>query len=145
VVSLGVLSFLLSGFLISQTTRSIERAFFQDDPSILYSLLSTRNRINVSLPEPILFSDLLSREQTYFLFRRISSAYSTFEFYADLDQPVLLKERSCIFKARWSLRNKKDFNQEVLQVFFYLILEKEPKGQRPPGSWRIAEIRAERL
>ena len=144
-VSLGVLPLLLSVSLISQTTRSIERAFFQDDPSALYSLLSTKNRINVSLPEPISFSDLLSPEQTYFLFRRISDTYSTFEFYADLDQPVLLKERSCIFKARWSLRSKKNFNQEVLQVFFYLSLEKEPKGRGSPGGWRIAEIKAEKL
>jgi len=145
VVSLGVLPLLLSFSLISQTTRSIERAFFQDDPSVLYSLLSTRNRINVSLPEPISFADLLSPEQTFFLFRRISAAYSTFEFYADLDLPVLLKERSCIFKARWSFRNKKNFNQEVLQVFFYLSLEKESKDRSSPGGWKIAEIRAERL
>jgi hypothetical protein len=145
VVSLGVLPLLLSVSLISQTARTIERAFFQDDPSILYTLLSTKSRINVSLPEPISFSNLLSREQTYFLFRRISGAYSTFEFYADLDQPVLLKERSCIFKARWSLRNNKNFNQEVLQVFFYLSLEKEPRDRRAQAVWKIAEIRAERL
>ena len=144
-VSLGVLPFLLSFSLISQTTRSIERAFFQDDPAVLYSLLSTQSRINITFPEPISFSDLLSREQTYFLFRRISAAYSTFEFYADLDLPVLLKDRSCIFKARWSFRNKKNFNQEVLQVFFYLNLEKDSPDQRSPGGWKIAEIRAERL
>lgn len=135
-VSVGVFPFLLTLSLFSQTTKSIERAFFQNDPRLLYSLLSTRNHINISLPEPISFSDQLSSEQALFLFRQVYSTFSTFEFYAASELPVLAKEKSFIFKGRWSFKNKKNNNQYVLQVFFYLVNETE---------WRITEIKAEKL
>jgi len=123
----------------------IERAFFLDDPAVLYPLLSTRSRIHVSLPEPISFSDLLSAEQTYFLFSRVAAAHTTFEFFVDFDQPVLLKDQSCLFRGRWSFRNKKNLNQEVFQVFFYLRLEKDVPERPGQNTWKIVEIRAERL
>ena len=135
-ISVGILPLLLTLSLFSQTTRSIERAFFQNDPKILYSLLSKRNHINISLPEPISFSDQLSSEQVLFLFRQIYSTFSTFEFYAASELPVLAKERSFIFKGRWSFKNNKNNNQYVLQVFFYLINETE---------WRVREIKAEKI
>jgi hypothetical protein len=145
VVSVGVLPLLLSLSMVTQTTRTIERAFFQDDAKILVSLLTVRNHVNISLPEPISFSDQLSREQAYFLFRRISSEFATFEFYADPSLPLLLKGDSFIFKARWSFRNKKNNNQYVFQIFFYLIKENSPGHAGPPGSWKIMEIKAENL
>jgi hypothetical protein len=136
VTFVGIFPLLLTLSLFSQSTKNIEKAFFQNDPRLLYSLLSTRNHINISLPEPISFSDQLSSEQAFFLFRQIYSTFSTFEFYADSELPVLAKKNTSIFKARWSFKNKKNNNQYVLHVFFYLVNEKE---------WRITEIKAEKL
>jgi hypothetical protein len=136
VASVGILPLFLTLSLFSQTTKSIERAFFQNDPKLLYALLSTRNQINISLPEPIFFSDQVSSEQTLFLFRQIWTTFQTFEFYADSQIPVLAKKNSFIFKSRWSFKNKKNNNQYVLQVFFYLVNERD---------WKITEIKAEKL
>ncbi len=144
-VPVGVLPLLLSLSMVTQTTRTIERAFFQDDAKILVSLLTVRNHVNISLPEPISFSDQLSREQAFFLFRRIASEFATFEFYADPSLPLLFKGDSFIFKARWSFRNRKNNNQYVFQIFFYLIRENPSSPAGPPGSWRIMEIKAENL
>ncbi|MDH4273219.1 MAG: hypothetical protein OEW18_14690 [Candidatus Aminicenantes bacterium] len=143
--SIGILPFLLTLSLISQTTRTIEKAFFQDDPQLLFSLLSTQGHINISLPEPISFSDQMSPEQAYFFFRQIYATYSTFEFYADSDLPVLAKGGSFIFKARWSFKNKRNNNQYVLQAFFRLIREQPPRRGSPLLPWRITEIKAETL
>lgn len=142
--SFGVFPLLLTLSLLSQTTRTIEKAFFQDDPRLLYSLLSTQGHIHISFPEPISFSDQISPQQTFFFFRQIYANYATFEFYADSEIPVLAKEKSFIFKARWSFKNKRTDDQYVFQVFFHLIREKPPDGglQHP---WRISEIKAESL
>ena len=104
--SIGIFSFVLTLSLLSQTTRSIEKAFFQDDPRLLYTLLSSQGHIHISLPDPISFSDQMSPEQAYFFFRQVYATYSTFEFYADSELPVLAKEKSFIFKARWSFKNR---------------------------------------
>jgi hypothetical protein len=77
----------------------------------------------------------LSPQQAFFFFRQVYDAYSTFEFYADTELPVLAKENSLIFKARWSFKNRKSNNQYVLQVFFYLLKDKD---------WKITEIKAEK-
>lgn len=143
--SIGILPFLLTLSLISQTTRTIEKAFFQDDPQLLFALLSTQGHINISLPEPISFSDQMSPEQAYFFFRQIYATYSTFEFYGDSELPVLAKGGSFIFKARWSFKNKRNNNQYVLQAFFRLIREQPPRRGSPLLPWRITEIKAETL
>jgi len=145
VAPIGIFPLLLGLSLLSQTTRSIEKAFFQDDPRLLYSLLSTQGHVHISLPEPISFSDQISPEQAYFFFRQVYATYSTFEFYADSELPVLAKEKSFIFKARWSFKNKKNDNQHVFQVFFHLAREKPPSGGNPQPPWRITEIKAESL
>jgi hypothetical protein len=144
VLSTAVYPLLLILSLLSQTTRAIERSFFQDEPAVLYALLAPRGHVNISLPEPISFSDQISSEQAFFFFRRLYRTYSTFEFYADSYLPILASERSFIFKARWSFRDKTNNDQYVLQVFFYLTADPRPPGD---GSslWKIAEIRAERL
>lgn len=144
-VSVGVLPLVLVLSLFSQTTKSIERAFFQNDPDLLYSLLSARNHINISLPEPLSFSDQVSSEQALFLFRQIYSTFSTFEFYAASELPILAKKNSFIFKTRWSFKNKKNNNQYVLQVFFYIVNEMEGKKENFQNLWRITEIKAEKL
>jgi len=145
VASIGLLPFLLTLSLLSQTTRTIEKAFFQDDPRLLYSLLSTQGHVHISFPEPISFSDQISPQQAYFFFRRIAALYATFEFYADSERPVLAKENRFIFKARWSFKNKKNDNQHVFQVFFHLVREKLPNRSGLQHPWRISEIKAESL
>lgn len=141
---LGILPFLLTLSLISQTTRTIEKAFFQDDPHLLYSLFSSGKHIHISLPEPISFSDQMSPEQAYLFFRHVSATYSTFEFYGDSERPVLAKEESFIFKARWSFKNRKTGHQYVLLAFFRLTKEPPQRGS-PPLPWRITEIKAETI
>lgn len=147
-----LLPFLLS--FLALTTKNIEKSFFQNDPRLLIPLLSSRNHVNISLPEPISFSDRLSREQTYFFFRKIFSVYSTFEFYLESGSPPLERD-SYIFKARWSFKNKKNNNQYVFHIFFLLKNEARPKagpaakpavkGKKYQPAWRIIEIRAEKI
>lgn len=137
----GVFPILLTLALFSQTTKSIERAFFQSDPALLHSLFTSRQHLNISLSEPISFADHLSSEQAHFLFRKIYSAFATFEFYADSELPLLAGGKDFIFKSRWSFKNKKNNNQYVFQVFFYLVSE-EHNSQ---SQWRITEIKAEKL
>jgi hypothetical protein len=145
VAPIGIFPLLLTLSLLSQTTRSIEKAFFQDDPWLLYSLLTTGGHVYISLPEPISFSDQISPQQALFFFRQVYAEYSTFEFYADSELPVLAKPESFIFKARWSFKNKKSDNQHVFQVFFHLAREMLPDGRSRQVPWRITEIKAESL
>lgn len=142
--------------LLSPTTKNIEKAFLQNNPRILYSLLSSESHINISLPEPISFSDQLSQQQAYFLFKQIFSAFTTFEFYSGSELPLFPEKQDFIFKARWSFKNNKNNNQYVFQIFFYLINERYQKGKSSPVRskekpekfehlWKIIEIKAEKL
>jgi hypothetical protein len=144
VLSTAVYPLLLILSLISQTTRAIERSFFEDRPALLYALFADQGHVNLSLPEPISFSDQVSSEQAIFVFRRLYRTYATFEFYADSEFPILARDNGFIFKARWSFRNRANNNQYVFQVFFYLS-----KAQGAAGDgrslWKVTDIRAERL
>ncbi len=139
--------------LLPTTTQNIEKAFLQNNPKILYSLFSAKSSVNISLPEPISFSDQLSNQQAYFLFRKIFSAYTTFEFYSEKELPSDLENQSFIFKARWSFRDNKNNNQHVIHVFFYLIKEKNSdpsfrqnlKNENSKITWKIIEIKAEKI
>ncbi|MEW5901220.1 MAG: hypothetical protein AB1715_07150 [Acidobacteriota bacterium] len=144
-MAVGVFPLFLTLSLLSQTTRSIEKAFFQDDPRILCDLFSRQNHLYLSLPEPFLFADQLSPEQAYFFFRRVYLDYSTFEFYSDAELPLLSRGRSVFFRARWSFKHKRSGNQYVLQVFFRLVGEPAGSGQDSRNPWRISEIKAEKL
>ncbi len=123
---------------------------------MLYGQLSSRSFINISLPEPISFSDQLSNQQAYFLFKRIFSNFLTFEFYSESSPPPIAEQKNYIFKSRWSFKNKKNNNQYVFHVFFYLSNESFPEMQSPPnrpierdenskGRWKIIEIKAEKI
>jgi hypothetical protein len=144
VLSTAVYPLLLILSLLSQTTRTIERSFFEDRPELLHSVFTEGGRINISLPEPISFSDQVSSDQAFFVFRRLRRTYATFEFYADSESPILARAQGIIFKARWSFRNTASNDQYVFQVFFHL-----KPARRPPGAgrslWQITDIRAERL
>ncbi|MBM3284413.1 MAG: hypothetical protein FJY81_00910, partial [Candidatus Aminicenantes bacterium] len=121
--------------------KNIERAFFQNDARAFHSLLTLRQHLNISLPEPLSFSDHVSTEQAYFLFRKIFSVYSTFEFYADSETSSTASGDSHILKSRWSFKDNRNNNQYVFLVFFYLA--DETTG--PSGGWKIAEIKAQKL
>ena len=145
VAPISIYPLLLILALPFETTRSIEKAFFQDDPRLLYSLFTNQGHVHISLPEPISYSDQMSPEQAFFFFRRIYATYSTFEFYMDSELPVLARTKSLIFKARWSFKNNKNNNQYVFQLFFHLTKETPPRGRNQGLPWRITEIKAETL
>lgn len=140
-----IIFFVLSFFSIplSTTTQNIEKSFLQENPQILLSLFPRDSHINISLPEPISFSDYISSQQTYFLFRKIFASYSTFEFYSERQLYNKLK-KTVIVKASWSFRDKRNDTQYVYNIFFYLIYEKSRGGSQPEASWKITEIRAVR-
>lgn len=137
----GLIPLFLSLALFSHPIKSIESAFFQNSAELLRPLLTSSHRLNVSLPEPLSFSDHVSAEQAYFLFRKIFSTYTTFEFFAERESTQLTRERSCLFKSRWSFKNNQNNNQYVFLVFFHLIEE----GKGPAIRWRIAELKAQKL
>ncbi|MBC8357782.1 MAG: hypothetical protein ISS41_03695 [Candidatus Aminicenantes bacterium] len=142
--------------LLSTTTQNIEKAFLQNNPKILYSLFSSESAVNISLPEPISFSDQVSNQQAYFLFRKIFSSFTTFEFYSETELPLFPEEKSFIFKARWSFKDDKNNNQHVIHIFFYLTKETIQKNRNSPfqlsqknketkNTWKIIEIKAEKI
>jgi len=153
VANLNVLLLTVLVSLLPATTQDIEKAFLQNNPKILYSLFSAKSSINISLPEPISFSDQLSNQQAYFLFRKIFSAFTTFEFYSEKELPSDLENQYYIFKARWSFRDNKNNNQYVIHIFFYLIEEKSSaspfrkslKNENSKNAWKIIEIKAEKI
>lgn len=134
----------LLSFTQSTTTQNIERAFLQNNPKLLYQLFSAQNPINVSLPEPIYFSDQLSNQQAYFVFKNIFSAYSTFEFYSER-QPQSFEDNNYIYQARWSFRDKKNNDQYLFYIFFYLITETSRENKSSKPGWRITEIKAKKI
>jgi hypothetical protein len=152
VIHIGTIFLGMALSFLSAATKNIEKAFFQNEADLLFGQLSGRTRINLTLPEPISFSDQVSPEQTYFLFRKIFASYSTFEFYPESEFPLVLEKNHFIFKTRWSFKDNRTNNQFVLRVFFYMADETPAKGGPPspwnflPSSaWKIREIRAEVL
>ena len=139
-LSLCILSVFLS--LISFVTKNTEKSFLQNNPQLLLSLLSADTPINISLPEPISFSDEVSGEQAYFLFKQVFRTYTTFEFFPESGAPPRLEKDRFIFKASWSFYNK-NLNQVRFRVYFYV--RAEPRPSKPGDFWKISEIKAERL
>lgn len=126
---------------VSPPTENIEMSFLQNNAKMLYQLFSSQSSINISLPAPISFSDQLSHQQAYFLWKNIFSTYLTFEFYSEEEYPLSSDEKNLILKTRWSFKNKKTNNQYVFHVFFYLT----ETNTRPRTSWKITEIKAEKI
>lgn len=139
VAALTILSFNLS-----TTTQNIEKAFLQNNSKLLLELFSAQNPINISLPEPIYFSDQLSSQQAYFIFKNIFASYSTFEFYSDR-QPQSSENDNHIFQARWSFRDKKNNDQYLFYIFFYLVQEKSEEKKSSKTRWKITEIKAKKI
>lgn len=139
VAALTILSFTLS-----TTTQNIEKAFLQNNSKLLFELFSARNPINISLPEPIYFSDQLSNQQAYFVFKNIFSSYSTFEFYSERKSPSSEK-KNYIYQARWSFRDKKNNDQYLFYIFFYLTKETSKESEPSKTGWKITEIKAKKI
>jgi hypothetical protein len=142
-----VASFLISVLTIftltlNTATQDIEKAFLQNNPKLLSDLFSVRQPINVSLPDPIFFSDQITHQQAYFVFKKIFAFYSTFEFYSELE-PFTPEKSSYIFKARWSFRDKKNNDQYPFYIFFFLT--KEASKDETKAVWRISEIKAKKI
>jgi hypothetical protein len=143
----GHLAIILLSFLpifLPSTTQNIERAFLQNDPHMIYSLFPQQSYINISLPEPISFSDQVSNQQAYFLFKKIFASFTTFEFYSE-NQSSSLEEESTIIKARWSFRDQKNSNQYVFYIFFYLTKRPFQASGKSDDAWKITEIRAAKI
>jgi len=133
----------------SSTAHSIERAFLENSPRMLRSLLTASGNVPLSLPDPLSCADQVSPGQAYFLFERIFTDFRTTEFFVDPRLSTLLDRPGGILNARWSLRNLRTGTQYPFRVFFYLIPEKAGPDGTPPlvggPVFKIAEIRAERL
>lgn len=141
---MGNLAILLLSFLpilLPSTTQNIERAFLQNDARMLHTLFPPESHINISLPEPISFSDQVTNQQAYFLFQKIFSSYTTFEFYSE-NQPASIEGSNAIIKTRWSFRDKKNQNQYVFNIFFYLIKVSSKAEGQTDDVWKITEIKA---
>jgi len=130
-------------------TRDIGKAFAANDARALSGLLSASAGLHVSLPDPISFSDRVSRQQSYFLLARIFNVHRTFEFVPEPDLSFVPGKPGFIFKARWSFRDTRNGNPYLFRIFFYVRPRPDaPAGSLTPSSgppWEIVEIKAERL
>lgn len=152
-VGASLLSVFLS--LISVSTQDLERSFLQNNPRLLHAQFSDRARLNISLPEPISFSDQLSSQQAFFFFQNVFSRYATLEFFPEPGFYQAPGHNHFILKARWSFRDNSSNDQFVFQVFFLLQREATPAGGpgrlsrtgRPgtPAAWKITEIKAAKI
>ena len=144
---MGILLLYLFLFFSTQsapTTSNIEQAFLQNDPNLLYSYFPENTKISISLPEPITFSDLLSNQQAFFLFKKIFSSFSSLEFYS-VDTPLFFNENRCIYQARWSVKNKRNNNQYGFHIFFYMDKVEDMSNTYSQNIWIISEIKAEKI
>lgn len=135
---------LLLGFFLSfpsSFTADIERAFLQNDARWLLVRLPADRPVSIALPEPISFSDQISREQAYFLFRNIFRSYATFEFFPEPNVYASPRGDRGIFKARWSFLDASE-KQFVFEAYFHV--QSRPDG-RGGVVWEITEIKADRL
>lgn len=129
-------------------TRDIAEAWAANDIGAVTRLLSPAAGLHVSLPDPISFSDRVSREQAYFLFERIFAVHGTYEFVPEPDLTLVPGKPGFIFKARWSFRDRRNGNPYLFRLFFF-IMPRPGRAADAPASlrtgWEIVEIKAERL
>jgi hypothetical protein len=144
VTSLIIAALTFITITLPTTTQNIEKAFLQNNSKLLFELFSVQTPINISLPEPIYFSDQLSNQQAYFIFKNIFSSYSTFEFYSER-KPQSSEKDNHIYQARWSFRDKDNNDQYLFYVFFYLIKETSTDRKSTKTEWRITEIKAKKI
>jgi hypothetical protein len=143
------IALLISSLLayVPSATREIGRACAADSAEALAAHFSRAAGLHVDLPDPISFSDRVSRDQAYFLFGRIFAVHKTFEFVPEPEVANVPGRQGFIFKARWSFRDTRNGSPYLFRVFFHL-LPRRALGVEPGGTdafpWEIVEIRAER-
>lgn len=126
----------------------IETAFLQNSPAALRELLATEGTIPVSLPEPLSLADHLSPDQAVLVFDRIFAVFKTTEFTTEPRLSGMPGLTGGVLKARWSCRNERTGNQYPFRVYFFVGPQAsgpKPGARGPVASFRIIEIRAERL
>lgn len=137
---------LLLSFL-TPATVPVDRAFQAGNPEELNALLASGS-VLISLPDPVTFSDQVTRDQALFLFRRIFREFKTIEFRSEGPASAPAGRPGGILKARWLFLDSATGTRDEFRVFFYLIREPAARDRGTPPSaspWRILEIRAERL
>ncbi|MCX7974563.1 MAG: hypothetical protein N3B16_08690 [Candidatus Aminicenantes bacterium] len=128
---------------INLTSRNIEKAFLQSNAALLASLCPTKGVIQVSLPEPINFSDILAPGQIKVFFERIFHRYSTFEFFIESPLSISPDNQRWFIRARWSFFEKKNLQQQAFRIYFQV--KRETKIKKRGLEWTIIEIRAEKI
>lgn len=135
--------FPLSLTLLTLVSRNIEKAFLQNNAATLAAICQPHSAIQVSLPEPIGFSDVLSPKQIRVFFKRLFARYPTFEFFIESPFPLFLPGDRWFIRARWSFLEKESLQQHVFRIYFQV---KAPDRIQPRGGeWKIIEIRAEKI
>jgi len=143
VVNLHLFSLTVLLTLPPPIASRVEAAFLRNSPPALRELLATEGTIPVSLPEPLALADQLSPDQAFLVFSRIFAVFRTTEFTADPRLSSLPGRPGAILKARWSFRNERSGDQYPFRVYFFLA--PAPGSGDPAASFRIVEVRAERL
>jgi hypothetical protein len=124
----------------------IERSFLSADAGSLRELLPREGAVIVSLPDPLSFSDVLSDEQTYFLFKKIFALNRTVEFSWETDAALHPDPQGTILKARWAFRSARRGTLFIFSLFFLVAPDHEIRDFQTDGQdVKILEIRAERL
>jgi len=136
--------FLFFSLQTAPPTSNIEQAFLQNKPKLLYSYFPKNTKISLSLPEPIAFSDLLSNQQAFFLFKKIFASFPSLEFYS-VNTPLFFDDNRCIYQARWSVQNKRNNNQYGFHIFFYMDKVVDMSDSNSREIWIISEIKAEKI
>lgn len=133
--------------LLTPATVPVQEAFQAGRAEGLFALLVSGS-VLISLPDPIPFSDQVTREQALLIFRRIFAGYKTLEFRSEGPASAPAGRPGGILKARWLVREAATGAREEFRLFFYLVREPARRGRAAAESaspWRILEIRAERL
>lgn len=133
----------LSLTLLTLTSRNIERTFLQNNAASLAALCEPESAIQVSLPEPIGFSDVLSPGQLKVFFEQLFARWPTFEFFIESPLPLFLPGDRWFIRARWSFLEKKSLKQYVFRIYFQVKMTE--RLRRRGAEWRIIEIRAEKI
>ena len=135
-LKLPVLSLLVS--LLAPGPVEVEKAFLRNSSKLLRPVLA-ETAVLISLPDPLSFSDQVTREQATLLFSQIFAQYRTLEFYPEGPLVTMPGKPGGIFKAHWSFRDVRTGAGHAFRLFFYLV-----RDVGPMTGWKVSEIRAER-
>lgn len=136
-----VLYLSLLRFFPPPSVAPIEQAFLGNSAVRMAGLLSTDGPVQISLPDPLTFSDFASTGQTRLIFQRIFSNFETSDFSLDPNLTTYPGKSGGILRARWSFIDRKTGGEHVLRVYLYVT---PVRAGRSGLGLRITQIRAER-